>query len=856
MSVATVFAVQSGDSVTLLGQPQPGQKPPTKPFTLANISAPRFTTRGSSEPYGFLSREFLRTFLIGKSVKFSIYSTAPSGRAFGDLITPSIPSVALHVVKNGWAKVKELPPNQQPSESYSELLEAQSHAQQHNLGLWASDESKVLVVKEEEELITDPTPQPITKHITSTAQKCLVDHVITGSFIRIIITDRRPMLCISVSLAGIQCPGFRKNEEGQSVPDPFAEQAKFFVESRLLHREVPIEIHQFDDKRNCWVGSIRAEQGDLQCLLLKSGLAKLNEHHLLFTPTTAPSLREAEQSAKHGRLNIWADFVPPQNFVKKSSSASGKIIEVFSGDCLTVRTSSVDRRVFLASVRAPRVGTKTRRPDSLSFESREFLRKRYIGQTVDVSLCYAVEDREYVDVLFNGHSIAVDLVQEGLASVVKTKNTEERSRYIDELLAVENAAQKEKKGVFMPVDQQPRFLYQDLTFSAPTQKSGVSAPSDVRGTLSLLQRMDKVPAIVEKVLNGGRFKLLVPKASCLISMNLAGVSPISKEPETINSKAIAVAVDELLNRDVTIKVITADKRGSFIGHLFIGDVNWSLKLLAEGLAAVFVTKDLDNAFIRKSQEAEDKARKERVGRWRAGVLKEEVVELQSETIGDEFELFLGSIVSPVEFYASKEQLSEKANKTIVQTVLESTPLTSPPKKGAYVLLHSVENDVWYRAKVVSVAAGVVDAFLIDTGFTQKVPIKRVVAMPNSLLPSVEPVLAKKFRLSYVAPPPESEVLYYEDGMTMFERFANESEDLVFAKITSIDADGVPRVFLTNSAGNSINLDLVFDGLVIPSRKGDDSSLFDKFRQAANRAIDRHLGLFRYGDVYDPESDDF
>lgn len=38
----------------------------------------------------------------------------------------------------------------------------------------------------------------------------------------------------------LQCPTFKRNAEGKEVPEPFAAEAKFFTESRLLQRDVQI----------------------------------------------------------------------------------------------------------------------------------------------------------------------------------------------------------------------------------------------------------------------------------------------------------------------------------------------------------------------------------------------------------------------------------------------------------------------------------------------------------------------------------------------------------------------------------------------------------------------------------------
>ena len=43
---------------------------------------------------------------------------------------------------------------------------------------------------------------------------------------------------VTVMLTGIQAPSIKRNEAGVEVAEPFALEAKFFVESRLLNRDV------------------------------------------------------------------------------------------------------------------------------------------------------------------------------------------------------------------------------------------------------------------------------------------------------------------------------------------------------------------------------------------------------------------------------------------------------------------------------------------------------------------------------------------------------------------------------------------------------------------------------------------
>lgn len=38
----------------------------------------------------------------------------------------------------------------------------------------------------------------------------------------------------------LQCPTFKREADGSEIPEPFAAEAKFFTESRLLQRDVQI----------------------------------------------------------------------------------------------------------------------------------------------------------------------------------------------------------------------------------------------------------------------------------------------------------------------------------------------------------------------------------------------------------------------------------------------------------------------------------------------------------------------------------------------------------------------------------------------------------------------------------------
>ena len=71
---ATVKAVNSGDTLVLVGAASPTGPPPELQVTLSSLEAPRLARSAErpDEAFAWDSREFLRTLCIGKAVQFKI----------------------------------------------------------------------------------------------------------------------------------------------------------------------------------------------------------------------------------------------------------------------------------------------------------------------------------------------------------------------------------------------------------------------------------------------------------------------------------------------------------------------------------------------------------------------------------------------------------------------------------------------------------------------------------------------------------------------------------------------------------------------------------------------------------------
>lgn len=97
-----------------------------------------------SQPWAFDSREFLRQLAVGKEISFtSVHSLPTNDDMLRDLGNGEIAGVDLstEVLKNGWAKLKEL--KRELSEEDSRKKELENEARAAGKGVWNSHGPKV-----------------------------------------------------------------------------------------------------------------------------------------------------------------------------------------------------------------------------------------------------------------------------------------------------------------------------------------------------------------------------------------------------------------------------------------------------------------------------------------------------------------------------------------------------------------------------------------------------------------------------------------------------------------------------------------------------------------------------------------
>ena len=353
----------SGDSVIIRGQPK-GGPPPEKQINFSSVIAPRLQRRPTAaggespdEPYAWEAREFLRQKLIGEEVWFSSEKPPNSTREYGVVYLGKDPNTAVNVtemmVTEGLVTVRR-ENVRQPSEALQRLIELEDAAKTARKGKWSDSPASEHVRKI---LWTVENPRHIVDKFDGRPIKAVIEHVRDGSTVRAFLLIDGEYYHITLMISGIRCPGFKLDEEGKpdnSTQVPFAEEARYFVESRLLQRDIEIVLESVNNAN--FVGTILYPKGNIAEALLREGFAKCVDWSMAFMKTGADKLRAAERQAKANRSRLWKDYQAPAALSNsKDKDFTGVVVEVFNGAAVSVKlANNAVKKVFFSSIKPPR----------------------------------------------------------------------------------------------------------------------------------------------------------------------------------------------------------------------------------------------------------------------------------------------------------------------------------------------------------------------------------------------------------------------------------------------------------------------------------------------------------------------
>uniref|UniRef100_A0A2I2Z9I8 Staphylococcal nuclease domain-containing protein n=1 Tax=Gorilla gorilla gorilla TaxID=9595 RepID=A0A2I2Z9I8_GORGO len=880
--------VLSGCAIIVRGQPR-GGPPPERQINLSNIRAGNLARRAAAtqpdakdtpdEPWAFPAREFLRKKLIGKEVCFTIENKTPQGREYGMIYLgkdTNGENIAESLVAEGLATRREGMRANNPEQN--RLSECEEQAKAAKKGMW-SEGNGSHTIRDLKYTIENPRHFVDSHH--QKPVNAIIEHVRDGSVVRALLLP--DYYLVTVMLSGIKCPTFRREADGSETPEPFAAEAKFFTESRLLQRDVQIILESCHNQNI--LGTILHPNGNITELLLKEGFARCVDWSIAVYTRGAEKLRAAERFAKERRLRIWRDYVAPTaNLDQKDKQFVAKVMQVLNADAIVVKLNSGDyKTIHLSSIRPPRLeGENTQDKNKklrplydipYMFEAREFLRKKLIGKKVNVTVDYirpaspatetvpAFSERTCATVTIGGINIAEALVSKGLATVIRYRqDDDQRSSHYDELLAAEARAIKNGKGLHSKKEVP---IHRVADISGDTQKA--------KQFLPFLQRAGRSEAVVEYVFSGSRLKLYLPKETCLITFLLAGIEcprgarnlpGLVQEGEPFSEEATLFTKELVLQREVEVEVESMDKAGNFIGWLHIDGANLSVLLVEHALSKVHFTAERSSYYksLLSAEEAA-KQKKEKVWAHYEEQPVEEVMPVleEKERSASYKPVFVTEITDDLHFYVQDVETGtqlEKLMENMRNDIASHPPVEGSyaPRRGEFCIAKFVDGE-WYRARVEKVESPAkIHVFYIDYGNREVLPSTRLGTLPPAFSTRVLPAQATEYAFAFIQVPQDDDAR--TDAVDSVVRDIQNTQCLLNVEHLSA---GCPHVTLqfADSKGD-VGLGLVKEGLVMVEVRKEKQfqKVITEYLNAQESAKSARLNLWRYGDFRADDADEF
>jgi staphylococcal nuclease domain-containing protein 1 len=876
-------------------------------FTHALICTYAFNSLASKsnnnvdEPGAFPAREWLRSMVVGKTVSFETRKQGASAgdRVYGWLFVDNTATdeklhLAVECVRLGHATPKVISNNntnnnkaEEPPSDYEVLLtEAYAQAKEAGVGIHAA----APLVRS---IATDIPALTFVGHTL----RCVVEYVFDGSRLRVQVIDDaiRPLqyATITILIAGVTCP--RIGNVKQKVADePFAEQARQFVQSRLLQRELDISFVGADKAGACAVATLHHPKGSIAVELLQHGLAKMTDWSARCMPVAeVPALRVAENTAKRALIGVWHAYAPPA--LSSAAELRGTVVEVLSGDTFSLlpvgtlyKSDNDVIKISLASVRAPRVGSdRAGRPDEpYAMECKDKLRLMTVGKEVIVNIHYereipvqpgVTEKRPCGTVSVGKHEdVSQVLINEGLATTQFHRDDDPRSPRYDELRAAEAVAKAAKKGLHKEGEYKPGVV-NDLT--VPTKAKAYSG--------SLL-RAGKIKGTVDFVFNGAYvaivliqlfecqlvfltqspffiffislFKIHIPAENCYIRFSPNCIrcpqpspSPGSKQQarpaEPFGDEAKFHARLFILQRQVEIECTGVTTSGIITGNMFIGfgptSRDYTIELLGAGLASVDQRK-IDYGEAPKSLiDAQTAAQQCKVGIWslEKPAVVDKVVKTSEKSKETVIQVRLSEIRSGNHFFF--QVATDEASKVVEDSMklftqnhgTSGAPCDVKVGKVVAALFDDGTGKSWYRAKIVErKGPGKVAVLYIDHGNVATVAVSTHLR-PLDMSLGVEriPAVAREATLALIM----TRSLDTDEGVDAARFFQSISWGKeLSARLLAPDDSGKLAVALSlPDQEETINAQLVSEGLARVAKQANIDLLASKMSDGGNSVVE-------------------
>jgi staphylococcal nuclease domain-containing protein 1 len=194
----------------------------------------------------------LRCLLVGKQVSFEVTFTTQGGREYGRIyLGNSSEPINISCVREGWCRIREDAKRRYENEDLASanyldrLIEAEEEAKEKQVGVWCKEPRNKRIMRYQ---LQDDARVFLEQH-KGKQLDAIIEQVRDGSTLRVQFiypgTEKNQWIhqYATVLISGIRAPAVRAGTADKSeTSEPFGEDAKSFVELRLLQRTVKIII--------------------------------------------------------------------------------------------------------------------------------------------------------------------------------------------------------------------------------------------------------------------------------------------------------------------------------------------------------------------------------------------------------------------------------------------------------------------------------------------------------------------------------------------------------------------------------------------------------------------------------------
>lgn len=869
--------------------PQPGKM----------VMDPSTKIRSTTEDnvFAYEVKEFTRKMVIGKTIKFSIeYQWSNINQVAGNVwLANENPDTDDGLIEKGLAN--GMFTLNEKSQNISDKL--------RDLNIGAKNLSKgiydISTIHEARKLVFEPEVSEkiaLFKKLEKKELDCQVEAVLTGSTIKIYLPSEQTFLVIV--LTGVRC------NSASSTDKSYAAEAKFFVEDKLLNRDLKVILEHCDTLDEPVPGRITGTllhpRGNVSEILLTEGLAQCADWSMKYYTGKVEKLRACQNEAKKNKKRLQKNYKAPAEKLGTAQTFNGIVKQIVQTDSIIVRKTDdhTELKISLSSCRPIRVkdfdktsweGKIKKLEESkranreifnpsndlpVNWEAKEFLRKKLIGQKVKICIDYKQDSREdpitkvvyperlCATVQLGDTNVAEVMLGKGYLKTIQHGSSDDnRSIHYDTLQQAEQRASQTKQGIYN---------ISKLSLPKILELSGKDRTTPF---FTQYQRQSSVLATVDHVFSASRLKCYIPKDNVNVMVIVAGIEApkvglmkngVRTTPsEPLGEEASKFTWDRVMQRDVSLNVVGQDKWGAFVAYVTDPKSNnLSISLCQEGLAKVHWSAERHTSYYGNLLAAQDKAKTSKKNLWK-GYVEEEatIVEDSSNstttkvaTAKAPVTVLISDIRYPIEgetnilvsVQGNKAETTINTIQSNLSTEMKENPpmATFKPRRNEIIAAKWPIDEEWYRAKVEKVVDKTIFVSFVDFGNQDNFVYQgRIAKIPATIDLSAFSAQSKLVKLALVEYPSSEDT---KD--VIFEYLCAGLLNCEVDMVSLYTYNQVEHVrFLDNKEDKLHNL--IEEGkLVVAEKKRNESAFSDihkVYMEKQAEALSNHCNLWKYGD---------